>query len=109
AVRRSLTAPSREPYELARQLATLDHLSGGRAAWNVVTSSDAFTGENFRRGGDREHAERYERARWRSGARGPPRAPGARPRPRPLHPARRARRLRPARPPRRHPRPLPGA
>ncbi|MER7809200.1 NtaA/DmoA family FMN-dependent monooxygenase [Streptomyces sp900116325] len=40
-----------EPYELARRLATLDHLSDGRAAWNVVTSSDAFTGENFRRGG----------------------------------------------------------
>ncbi|MBW8765777.1 MAG: LLM class flavin-dependent oxidoreductase, partial [Geodermatophilales bacterium] len=40
-----------EPYEVARQFATLDHLSGGRAAWNVVTSWDAFTGENFRRGG----------------------------------------------------------
>src|SRR5215470_1852912 len=36
-----------EPYEVARRLATLDHLSGGRAAWNVVTSYDAFTGENF--------------------------------------------------------------
>ncbi len=40
-----------EPYELARQFASLDHLSDGRAAWNMVTSSDAFTGENFRRGG----------------------------------------------------------
>lgn len=40
-----------EPYELARRLATLDHLSAGRAGWNVVTSSDAFTAENFRRGG----------------------------------------------------------
>ena len=40
-----------EPYDVARQFATLDHLSGGRAAWNVVTSWDAFTGENFRRGG----------------------------------------------------------
>ena len=39
-----------EPYEVARQFASLDHLSGGRAAWNVVTSWDAFTGENFRRG-----------------------------------------------------------
>ena len=38
-----------EPYEVARQFASLDHLSGGRAAWNVVTSWDAFTGENFRR------------------------------------------------------------
>jgi alkanesulfonate monooxygenase SsuD/methylene tetrahydromethanopterin reductase-like flavin-dependent oxidoreductase (luciferase family) len=52
-----------EPFEVARQLASLDHLSGGRAAWNVVTSSDAFTGENFRRGGFLPHAERYERAR----------------------------------------------
>ncbi len=40
-----------EPYEVARQFASLDHLSGGRAGWNVVTSWDAFTGENFRRGG----------------------------------------------------------
>ncbi|MFF7730375.1 NtaA/DmoA family FMN-dependent monooxygenase [Streptomyces sp. NPDC008001] len=51
-----------EPYELARRLASLDHLSGGRAAWNAVTSSDAFTGENFRRGGYLDRAERYERA-----------------------------------------------
>jgi len=40
-----------EPFEVARQFATLDHLSGGRAGWNIVTSSDAFTGANFRRGG----------------------------------------------------------
>lgn len=46
-----------EPYELARRLATLDHLSDGRAAWNVVTSSDAFTGENFRRGGYLDRAD----------------------------------------------------
>ncbi|UUN26049.1 NtaA/DmoA family FMN-dependent monooxygenase [Streptomyces sp. FIT100] len=51
-----------EPYELARRLASLDHLSGGRAAWNVVTSSDAFTGENFRRGGHLDRADRYTRA-----------------------------------------------
>lgn len=51
-----------EPFELARKFATLDHLSGGRAAWNVVTSSDAFTGENFRRGGFLNHADRYTRA-----------------------------------------------
>ncbi|MFE9249201.1 NtaA/DmoA family FMN-dependent monooxygenase [Streptomyces sp. NPDC007088] len=51
-----------EPYELARRLASLDHLSGGRAAWNVVTSSDAFTGENFRRGGYLDRADRYTRA-----------------------------------------------
>ncbi|MGW0811013.1 NtaA/DmoA family FMN-dependent monooxygenase [Nonomuraea sp. NPDC002799] len=51
-----------EPYELARRLSTLDHLSAGRAAWNVVTTSDAFTGENFRRGGFLDRADRYERA-----------------------------------------------
>ncbi|MFI5618637.1 NtaA/DmoA family FMN-dependent monooxygenase [Streptomyces sp. NPDC051567] len=52
-----------EPYEVARQFATLDHLSAGRAAWNVVTSWDAFTGENFRRGGFLPREERYSRAR----------------------------------------------
>jgi FMN-dependent oxidoreductase (nitrilotriacetate monooxygenase family) len=51
-----------EPYEVARQFATLDHLSAGRAAWNVVTSWDAFTGENFRRGGYLPKEERYSRA-----------------------------------------------
>src|SRR5271156_7068717 len=52
-----------EPYEVARQFATLDPLSGGRAAWNVVTSWDAFTGENFRRGGFLPQEARYERAK----------------------------------------------
>ncbi|WP_280207926.1 NtaA/DmoA family FMN-dependent monooxygenase [Nocardia cyriacigeorgica] len=51
-----------EPYELARQFASLDHLSGGRAAWNVVTSFDAFTGQNFRRGGYLDRSQRYARA-----------------------------------------------
>src|ERR1700712_778272 len=51
-----------EPYEVARQFATLDHLSDGRAGWNMVTSSDAFTGANFRRGGFLDHADRYRRA-----------------------------------------------
>ncbi|QNP74137.1 NtaA/DmoA family FMN-dependent monooxygenase [Streptomyces roseirectus] len=52
-----------EPYEVARQFASLDHLSDGRAAWNVVTSWDAFTGENFRRGGFLPQEDRYSRAR----------------------------------------------
>jgi FMN-dependent oxidoreductase (nitrilotriacetate monooxygenase family) len=51
-----------EPYEVARQFASLDHLSDGRAAWNVVTSWDAFTGENFRRGGFLAEDQRYRRA-----------------------------------------------
>jgi FMN-dependent oxidoreductase (nitrilotriacetate monooxygenase family) len=59
----TINATFNEAAELARQFASLDHLSGGRAAWNVVTSSDAFTGENFRRGGYLAHADRYVRAR----------------------------------------------
>lgn len=58
----TVNATFNEPYEIARRFATLDHLSGGRAAWNVVTTSDAFTGENFRRGGYLDHADRYTRA-----------------------------------------------
>jgi FMN-dependent oxidoreductase (nitrilotriacetate monooxygenase family) len=58
----TLNTTFNEPYELARQFATLDHLSGGRAAWNAVTSPDAFTGENFRRGGFLDRDLRYERA-----------------------------------------------
>lgn len=58
----TVNATFNEPFELARRFATLDHLSGGRAAWNVVTSSDAFTGENFRRGGYLDRADRYTRA-----------------------------------------------
>ncbi|MEU4062952.1 NtaA/DmoA family FMN-dependent monooxygenase [Streptomyces wedmorensis] len=58
----TVNATFNEPYDLARRLASLDHLSAGRAAWNVVTSSDAFTGENFRRGGYLDRADRYTRA-----------------------------------------------
>ncbi|TWF80703.1 FMN-dependent oxidoreductase (nitrilotriacetate monooxygenase family) [Pseudonocardia hierapolitana] len=58
----TINATFNEPYELARQFATLDHLSGGRTAWNVVTSFDAFTGRNFRRGGFLDRSRRYERA-----------------------------------------------
>jgi len=58
----TLNTTFNEPYELARQFASLDHLSRGRAAWNAVTSPDAFTGENFRRGGYLDPELRYERA-----------------------------------------------
>lgn len=51
-----------EPYDLARTLATLDAVSDGRAAWNIVTTHNAFTGENFRRGGYLDGADRYRRA-----------------------------------------------
>ena len=39
-----------DPADLARRLASLDLLSGGRAGWNIVTTDNAWTGENFRRG-----------------------------------------------------------
>lgn len=58
----TIQATYNEPYEIARQFATLDQLSEGRAGWNVVTSPDAFTGENFRRGGYLERGDRYVRA-----------------------------------------------
>ncbi|MCW0214434.1 MAG: NtaA/DmoA family FMN-dependent monooxygenase [Pseudonocardia sp.] len=51
-----------EPADLARRLAGLDVLSEGRAGWNVVTTDNAWTGENFRRGGYLDHADRYVRA-----------------------------------------------
>ncbi|WP_312807467.1 LLM class flavin-dependent oxidoreductase [Agrobacterium cavarae] len=59
----TLTTTFNEPYPLARQLATLDILSGGRSGWNVVTSPGAFTGANFRRGDHLPFEERYQRAR----------------------------------------------
>ena len=59
----TLNTTFNEPYELARQVASLDHLSGGRAAWNAVTSPDSFTGENFRRGGFLERDDRYDARR----------------------------------------------
>ncbi|WP_240655251.1 LLM class flavin-dependent oxidoreductase [Rhodovarius crocodyli] len=50
-----------DPYRLARQFASLDLLSGGRAAWNIVTSHDASAAANFGIA-PLEHAARYERA-----------------------------------------------
>ncbi|GAA1001989.1 NtaA/DmoA family FMN-dependent monooxygenase [Subtercola frigoramans] len=51
-----------EPYNIARQFASLDHISGGRAAWNVVTSANDYAARNF--GQDRlaPHDQRYEMA-----------------------------------------------
>lgn len=51
-----------EPADLARRLSGLDLLSEGRAGWNVVTTDNAWTGANFRRGGYLDHADRYLRA-----------------------------------------------
>ena len=51
-----------EPYGLARTLASIDQLSGGRAGWNLVTSASELEAENFVSSGLRPHAQRYERA-----------------------------------------------
>ncbi|MFC5530445.1 LLM class flavin-dependent oxidoreductase [Cohnella yongneupensis] len=52
-----------EPYNLARRFATLDHLSKGRAAWNVVTGTKETEARNFNADKLLEHSKRYERAR----------------------------------------------
>lgn len=51
-----------EPYNVARQFASLDHISGGRAAWNVVTSANDYAARNFGHTKLAPHAERYQRA-----------------------------------------------
>jgi FMN-dependent oxidoreductase (nitrilotriacetate monooxygenase family) len=51
-----------EPYNLARLFATLDHLSGGRAGWNVVTTSSAEAAANFGLDAHPDPAVRYARA-----------------------------------------------
>ena len=51
-----------EPYHIARKFASLDHISGGRAGWNLVTSSNEHEAKNFNRDRHFEHGERYERA-----------------------------------------------
>jgi len=52
-----------EPYHIARKLATLDHLSGGRAAWNIVTSRTDEEAQNFGKEKHLLHQKRYERAK----------------------------------------------
>lgn len=51
-----------EPYNLARRLASLDHLSAGRAGWNIVTTAGREAARNFNLDDQPEHAGRYERA-----------------------------------------------
>ena len=57
------TTTYNEPYHVARKFASLDHLSGGRAGWNLVTSDAAAEAQNFGRSEHVGHAERYSRAR----------------------------------------------
>ncbi|MFC9894355.1 LLM class flavin-dependent oxidoreductase [Nocardia sp. NPDC127579] len=51
-----------EPFNLARKFASLDHISGGRAGWNIVTSGSEEEAFNFGYDAIPEHARRYERA-----------------------------------------------
>lgn len=53
-----------DPFTLARQFASVDHISGGRVGWNVVTTADATgeTAQNFSRDKHWDHDHRYERA-----------------------------------------------
>ncbi|HUH87941.1 MAG TPA: LLM class flavin-dependent oxidoreductase [Pusillimonas sp.] len=51
-----------EPFHVARELATLDHLSGGRVAWNIVTSFQKAEANNYGRSDQLSREERYDRA-----------------------------------------------
>lgn len=57
------TTTFNEPFNVARQFASLDHVSGGRAAWNVVTTANAYAAGNFGPEPLIAHAARYDRAR----------------------------------------------
>jgi len=52
-----------EPFHVARRFASLDHISGGRAGWNIVTTSNPDAALNFSLNEHAEHGERYDRAR----------------------------------------------
>ncbi len=58
----TMSATYYEPFALARAMATLDHLSNGRAAWNIVTSFQEAEARNFGRTGQLSRDERYDRA-----------------------------------------------
>lgn len=51
-----------EPYDLARRMATLDHISHGRAGWNIVTSTMENEAHNYGREAHMGHSDRYARA-----------------------------------------------
>lgn len=59
----TVTTSYNEPYHVARKFASLDHISGGRSGWNLVTSDAAAEALNFNREAHLGHAERYARAR----------------------------------------------
>ena len=58
----TVTTTYSEPYTLARQFASLDQISGGRAGWNLVTSNNEAEAFNYSRDRHDAHADRYDRA-----------------------------------------------
>jgi FMN-dependent oxidoreductase (nitrilotriacetate monooxygenase family) len=58
----TITTSYNEPFNVARRLYSLDHISGGRAGWNVVTSGDAGTAGNYSRDEHYDYETRYGRA-----------------------------------------------
>jgi FMN-dependent oxidoreductase (nitrilotriacetate monooxygenase family) len=52
-----------QPYHIARKFSSLDHISGGRAGWNLVTTSNPDAAQNFGLDDHMEHGDRYRRAR----------------------------------------------
>lgn len=56
------TTTYNDPFSIARKFATIDHISKGRAGWNLVTSQNVDEAQNFSRDAHLDHALRYERA-----------------------------------------------
>jgi FMN-dependent oxidoreductase (nitrilotriacetate monooxygenase family) len=56
------TTTYNDPFNIARKFATIDHISKGRAGWNLVTSQNEDEAQNFGRESHVEHAQRYARA-----------------------------------------------
>jgi len=58
----TLSTSYSEPFTIARQFGSLDHITGGRAGWNVVTSPSELTAANFNKGPHPDHPQRYRKA-----------------------------------------------
>ena len=58
----TLSSSYNDPVELARRIGDLDHVSGERVGWNVVTTAGAVAAANFGRAGEPDHGLRYRRA-----------------------------------------------
>jgi FMN-dependent oxidoreductase (nitrilotriacetate monooxygenase family) len=58
----TISSSYNDPFNIARRIGSLDHLSGGRAAWNVVTNAGDAAAQNFGLAGAPLHVDRYDRA-----------------------------------------------